>query len=83
MLLGDSSGTLRVFKMKFSNNLLQLLPLGNAFTHPFGSMGSVAGIDIRGYSNACKGQAAVVSYEDSALAVYKIGISVRSLGDFC
>ena len=81
VLLGDSTGVLRVYKMKFTNNQLQLTPLGSPFPYPnSGEASSIAGIDIRSYSNICKGQAAVVSYEDSTLAIYKIGISVRGRG---
>lgn len=77
MLLGDSAGVLRALKMKLDHNLLQLTSLGHVFYHPNGNASPIAGIDIRTYSNACKGQAAVVSYEDSTLAIYKIGIAVN------
>ena len=79
MFVGDSVGVLRVFRLKFEKNLLQLFLLGSPFPHPFNTASAVAGIDTRSYSNTCKGQAAVVSYEDATLGVYKIGISVTPL----
>ena len=78
VFVGDSVGALRAFKMKFTNNLLQLAALGSAHSHPYGAAAPIAGIDIRTYSNTCKGQAVVVSYVDSTLAIFKLALAVHN-----